>query len=57
MSDNILKVAEVAKLLGVKVAKVHEYRRAGLIRMFRTGSGFMCTGKEFERFTDMLARA
>lgn len=54
MSDNILKVAEVAKLLGVKVAKVHEYRRAGLIRMFRTGSGFMCTGKEFERFTDML---
>ena len=54
MSDSILKATEVAKLLGVKVAKVHEYRRAGLIRMFRTGSGFMCTGKEFERFTDML---
>ena len=54
MSDRILKATEIAKLLGVKVAKVHEYRRAGLIRMFRTGSGFMCTGKEFERFTDML---
>ena len=54
MSDRILKATEVAKLLGVKVAKVHEYRRAGLIRMFRTGSGFMCSGKEFACFTDML---
>ena len=45
---------EFAKKLGVKPSKVHEYRRAGLIRMFRTGTGFMCTGKEFERFTDML---
>ena len=54
MPSETLTAKDVAKLLGVKVAKVHEYRRAGLIRMFRTGSGFMCTGKEFERFTDML---
>lgn len=54
MPDSILRVAEVAKALGVKVSKVHEYRRAGLIRMFRTGSGYMCTLKEFEHFTDLL---
>ena len=54
MPSETLTAKDVAKLLGVKVAKVHEYRRAGLIRMFRTGSGFMCTGKEFARFTDML---
>jgi hypothetical protein len=54
MPSETLTAKDVAKLLGVKVAKVHEYRRAGLLRMFRTGSGFMCTGKEFERFTDML---
>ena len=51
---DVLTVKEIAKKLGVKPSKVHEYRRAGLIRMFRTGTGFMCTGKEFERFTDML---
>lgn len=53
----ILTAKEVAKEMGVKVSKVHEYRRAGLIRMFRTGSGFSCTGKEFERFCDFLTEA
>ena len=50
----ILTSKDIAKKMGVKVSKIHEYRKAGLIRMFRTGSGFMCTAKEFERFTDML---
>ena len=50
----VLTAKDVAKALGVKVSKVHEYRKASLIRMFRTGTGFMCTDKEFERFTDML---
>lgn len=50
----VLTAKDIAKILGVKVSKVHEYRRASLIRMFRTGTGFMCTKKEFERFTDML---
>ena len=50
----VLTAKDIAKILGVKVSKVHEYRRASLIRMFRTGTGFMCTEKEFERFTDML---
>lgn len=54
MPSETLTAKDVAKLLGVKVAKVHEYRRAGLLRMFRTGSGFLCTAKEFDRFTDML---
>ena len=53
----IVTVKDVARMMGVKVAKVHEYRRAGLIRMFRTGSGFSCTSKEFERFTDFLTEA
>ena len=52
--EEIYSAKEVAKKLGVKVSKVHEYRHAGLIRMFRTGSGFLCTGKEFQRFADML---
>lgn len=40
--------------MGTKPAKIHEYRNSGLIRMFRTGSGYHCTEKEFERFLDML---
>ena len=54
MPSENLTAKDVAKLMKVKVSKVHEYRRAGLIRMFRTGSGFMCTLKEFEHFTDLL---
>lgn len=50
----VFTAKDVAKKLGVKVSKVHEYRRAGLIHMFRTGTGFMCTEKEFVRFIDML---
>ncbi len=50
----MLTAKDIAKKLGVKVSKVHEYRRASLIRMFRTGTGFMCTDKEFDRFIDML---
>ena len=52
--SEILSVKEVAKKMGTKPAKIHEYRHAGLIRMFRTGSGYHCTEKEFERFLDML---
>lgn len=54
MAVDVMTVKEVAKEMGVKAAKVHEYRNAGLIRMFRTGSGYQCTRKEFERFLDML---
>ncbi len=54
MPSENLTAKDVAKLMKVKVSKVHEYRRAGLIRMFRTGSGYMCTLKEFEHFTDLL---
>ena len=49
-----MSVKEVAEKMGTKPAKIHEYRHAGLIRMFRTGSGYHCTEKEFERFLDML---
>lgn len=52
--EEIYTAKGVAEKLGVKVSKVHEYRHAGLIRMFRTGTGFLCTGKEFQRFVDML---
>ena len=34
----VLTAKDIAKKLGVKVSKVHEYRRASLIRMFRTGT-------------------
>lgn len=54
MTVEVMTVKDVAKSMGVKPSKVHEYRHAGLIRMFRTGSGYMCTTKEFERFTDLL---
>lgn len=53
-AKELLTVKEVAKKMGTKPAKIHEYRHAGLIRMFRTGSGYQCTRKEFERFLDML---
>lgn len=52
--NEILTVKDVAKRMGVKVPKVHEYRHAGLIRMFRTGTGYQCTEQEFNRFLDLL---
>lgn len=54
MAVDVMTVKEVAKEMGVKASKVHEYRHAGLIRMFRTGSGYQCTRKEFLRFLDLL---
>lgn len=55
-NEPILAVKDIAKAMHVKPSKVHEYRRAGLIRMFRTGSGYLCSQGEFMAFLDYITQ-
>lgn len=54
--EPILTVKDIAHAMHVKPSKVHEYRHAGLIRMFRTGSGFQCSRSEFMAFLDYITQ-
>ena len=49
-----LTIKEVATLMEKNPAKIHEYRKADLIHMWRDGSGYKTTPKEFQRFLDSL---